>query len=181
MTNNIITITRVKTPWFLFSFMLKRAFVKSIPEYASKAGLLFKYYHITNNGKTFGGIYLWKDKTSAKALFNDEWYAQVRKRLNTEGEVVYYDLLESQMTDKSLQFSDLKKTKSVLIKLPSESKLLETNFSGNGLLQVYKVRNEENFYAILLFKTGENLKSCVKSEHADVVQIFDTPVLLKNS
>jgi hypothetical protein len=181
MTNNIITITKVKTPWFLFSFMLKKAFIKSIPEYASKAGLLFKYYHITNNGKTFGGIYLWKDKASADALFNNDWYTQVRKRLKTEGEVAYYNLLESQTTESSVGFSNLKETKSVLIKIHSESKLVKTNFSGNGLLQVYKVRNEENFYAILLFKTGENLKNYIKEQNVEVVQIFDTPVLLKNS
>lgn len=141
MTNNIITITKVKTPWFLFSFMLKKAFIRSIPEYSSKEGLIFKYYHITEGGKTFGGIYLWKDKASAERLFNEAWYAQVRNRLKTEGEVVYYDLLESQTTESANEFSKLKQTKSVLIKINSESELMNTNFSGKGLLQVYKVRN----------------------------------------
>lgn len=114
-------------------------------------------------------------------MFNEDWYAQVRKRLKTEGEVAYYDLLESQTTEPSVGFSHLKGTKSVLIKIHSESKLVKTNFSGNGLLQVYKVRNEESFYAILLFKTGKNLKSYIKEQNVEVVQIFDTPVLLKNS
>jgi hypothetical protein len=180
MTNKIITITKVKTPWFLFSFMLKKAFIKSIPEYASKVGLEFKYYHITDEGKNFGGIYLWKDKASADALFNQDWYAQVRKRLKCEGLVDYYTLLDSQTSDLTFGFADLKTTKTALIKVASENELTSTTFSGTGLLQTYKVRNDTGFYAILLFKNEDNLNDYLQKDKISNAKIFDTPVLLNN-
>lgn len=178
-TNNIITITKVKTPWFLFSFLLKKAFIKSIPEYASKQGLLFKYYHITDSGKTFGGIYLWKDQASANALFNKDWYAQVKKKLNTDGKVDYYDLLESKTIEMNADFKNLKNTKSVLIKLKSQTELVNNNYSGKGILQIYIISKHDNFYAIILFKTAENFKNYIEAHNLNAIQFFDTPVLLK--
>ncbi len=45
----------------------------SIVKYEKLDGLIRKYYIMTEDGKTAGGIYLWESKAKAQAWYTDEW------------------------------------------------------------------------------------------------------------
>ena len=45
----------------------------SIVKYEKLDGLIRKYYIMTEDGKTAGGIYLWETKAKAQAWYTDEW------------------------------------------------------------------------------------------------------------
>ncbi len=48
---------------------LKKAFADSVPRYQQVPGLLRKYYLLSDDGDTAGGVYLWKTREDAEALY----------------------------------------------------------------------------------------------------------------
>jgi heme-degrading monooxygenase HmoA len=45
----------------------------SVVKYEKLDGLIRKYYVLSEDGETAGGIYLWESKAKAQAWYNDEW------------------------------------------------------------------------------------------------------------
>jgi len=45
----------------------------SVVKYEKLDGLIRKYYLVTEDGKTAGGIYLWESKAKAEAWYTEEW------------------------------------------------------------------------------------------------------------
>lgn len=50
--------------------------------YQGIAGLIRKYYGISDDGQTLVGIYLWESKAAANRFYTAEWVALVTKRWN---------------------------------------------------------------------------------------------------
>ena len=48
---------------------LKEIFAASVPKYQQVPGLLRKYYLLSDDGDTAGGVYLWKSRADAEALY----------------------------------------------------------------------------------------------------------------
>jgi heme-degrading monooxygenase HmoA len=46
----------------------------SVVKYEKLDGLIRKYYVLTEDGKTAGGIYLWESKAKAEAWYNADWH-----------------------------------------------------------------------------------------------------------
>ena len=46
----------------------------SVVKYEKLDGLIRKYYIMTEDGKTAGGIYLWESKAKAEAWYNADWH-----------------------------------------------------------------------------------------------------------
>ena len=55
----------------------KDEFIKKMaattPKYEGLAGLVRKYYVMTEDSSQAGGIYLWESKDKAEAWYNDDW------------------------------------------------------------------------------------------------------------
>ena len=66
-------------------------FLGSAPKYQAVAGLIRKYYVLAQDGKTAGGIYLWKSQAEAEALYTESWKAFVREKYGCDPSVVYMD------------------------------------------------------------------------------------------
>lgn len=45
----------------------------SVVKYEKLDGLIRKYYIMSEDGETAGGIYLWESKAKAQAWYTDEW------------------------------------------------------------------------------------------------------------
>lgn len=45
----------------------------SVVKYEKLDGLIRKYYVLSEDGETAGGIYLWESKAKAQAWYNEEW------------------------------------------------------------------------------------------------------------
>ena len=68
---------------------LDQLIVASVPTYQKIPGLLRKFF--TVNDESYGGMYLWADRTAAEAWFTPTWAAQVKERTGADPQVIYFD------------------------------------------------------------------------------------------
>jgi Putative mono-oxygenase ydhR len=54
-------------------------------------GLMRKHFILNDETHTFGGVYLWKDETSARAWFTPERLAAAQSRYGAEPAMQWYD------------------------------------------------------------------------------------------
>jgi hypothetical protein len=179
MEHKILTITKVKTPWFLFPFILKRLFIQSKPEYSRLPGLALKFYHTADRGANFGGIYLWHDKASADKQFNAQWFERVRKRLKCEGRVDYFSVLDHQvLTPPSFDYHKFGSAYCLLVK--SDDGLLADTKNGKGVLESFQLQQGSQSYTLWLFSAQKQVMDFIQQLNFNSYELFRTPVLLKN-
>lgn len=75
----VVTLVEIPIPEGVTNDLLHAGFAGAEPEYRTMPGLLRKHFVISDNS-TFGGVYLWHDKSSADAWFNDAWRSRVLER-----------------------------------------------------------------------------------------------------
>ncbi|MFV0679103.1 YdhR family protein [Ottowia sp.] len=86
----ITTITTFALPKAITREEAKGIFLSTAPRYQAVPGLVRKCYVLSEDGKTAGGIYLWKRREDALALYTEEWRAFVREKYQTEPQVTYF-------------------------------------------------------------------------------------------
>ncbi|MBA3032197.1 MAG: YdhR family protein [Gammaproteobacteria bacterium] len=69
----------------------KNIFLSTAPKYQGVAGLIRKYYVLSQDGSTVGGIYLWNSKAEAEAMYTESWRTFVREKYGTNPSVTYMD------------------------------------------------------------------------------------------
>lgn len=69
----------------------RTTFQSTAQKYVNMPGLVRKYYFLTEDGAKAGGIYLWKSKQDALAVYTDEWKAFVRGKYGTEPRLTFLD------------------------------------------------------------------------------------------
>ena len=55
-------------------------FAGTAPKYRDVPGLIRKYYLLSEDGGTAGGVYLWETREAAEAMYNREWYAFIEEK-----------------------------------------------------------------------------------------------------
>ncbi len=88
----VAIIVRVPKPWYAPRFAIVRKMRETIDQYASAPGLAFKAYSFEHQSSDYGGIYLWRDRSSAQAWFNKEWFERVRRERGSEAYVRMFDV-----------------------------------------------------------------------------------------
>jgi hypothetical protein len=66
-------------------------FKGSAPRYRDLPGLVRKYYLRSEDGRSGGGVYLWKSREAAEQVYTPEWRALLRERYGAEPVVTYFD------------------------------------------------------------------------------------------
>ena len=69
----------------------RRIFLSTAPKYQDVPGLVRKYYVLSQDGNSVGGIYLWNSRAEAEALYTESWRAFVRDKYGTEPSLTYLD------------------------------------------------------------------------------------------
>ena len=69
----------------------KAIFQSTAPRYQAQQGLIRKYYVLSEDGATAGGIYLWASRADADALYTEEWKAFVKAKYGTEPVLAWFD------------------------------------------------------------------------------------------
>ena len=87
----ITTLTTFKLPQPLAREEASAIFQSTAPKYREVRGLVRKVYVLSEDGGTAGGIYLWRSRADAEAMYTDEWRAFVRGKYGTEPSVTYFD------------------------------------------------------------------------------------------
>jgi hypothetical protein len=68
-----------------------RLFEANAPGYQNLPGLMRKYYVRAEDGSSVGGIYLWKSRPAAEAIYNDEWFAYAQKAFGVKPVITWFD------------------------------------------------------------------------------------------
>ena len=69
----------------------RKIFLSTAPKYQGVPGLVRKYYVVSQDGSSVGGIYLWSSRVEADALYTESWRAFVREKYGTEPSLTYFD------------------------------------------------------------------------------------------
>ena len=65
-------------------------FEGTAPKYREVKGLIRKYYLLSEDGATAGGVYLWKSRQAAERLYTEDWQAFIMQKYGTKPSVTYF-------------------------------------------------------------------------------------------
>jgi len=68
-----------------------RRFALSAPKYLHVPGLVRKHYVWSEDGRTVGGVYLWKSRDDAEACYGGEWRERVRILYGVEPQISWFE------------------------------------------------------------------------------------------
>ena len=84
-------ITVITTFQLLTREEARRTFLNTATNYQGVAGLFRKYYYLSQDRKTLGGIYLWNSRAEAETMYTESWRAFVRDKYDADPSVIYFD------------------------------------------------------------------------------------------
>ena len=89
----VAVVVKVPTPWYAPRFFVTSKMRDTIPQYQAIAGLNFKAFSFAKTDGHYGGVYLWKDMTSAKAWFTPQWFERVKQERGASANVRVFEVL----------------------------------------------------------------------------------------
>lgn len=66
-------------------------FKGSAPKYRGMKGLVRKYYLFDGEKRIGGGVYLWKTKEEADAVYTPQWRAYIAERYGAPPDIRYFE------------------------------------------------------------------------------------------
>jgi len=66
-------------------------FLSTAPKYQGVQGLLRKTYVLSQDRATAGGVYLWRSRPEAEAMYTDSWRSFARGKYGTDPTVTYFE------------------------------------------------------------------------------------------
>jgi hypothetical protein len=87
----ITAIVQFKLPQPISREKGKEIFSGTAPKYREVPGLIRKYYLLSLDGRTAGGVYLWKSREQAEQLYNADWRKFIMEKYGTEPMVTYFE------------------------------------------------------------------------------------------
>jgi hypothetical protein len=89
---NVITvISQFKLPKPVTIEEARNIFLGTAPNYRDFPGLIRKYYLLSQDGRTVGGVYLWNSKEEADKLYTEEWKSFVRSKYGEAPTLLYFE------------------------------------------------------------------------------------------
>ena len=85
----ITAIVEFKLPQTMTVDEARTTFLSTAPKYLDLPGLIRKYYFLSEDGATAGGIYLWRSRAHAEQVYTDEWKTFVRGKYGTDPCLTY--------------------------------------------------------------------------------------------
>ena len=86
----ITALVQFKLPEPVTPEKAKEIFLSTAPRYRDVQGLIRKYYLLSVDGKTAGGVYLWKSREDAEKLYTDDWKKFIVEKYGAEPSVQYF-------------------------------------------------------------------------------------------
>ena len=87
----IVVLTSFRLPKPLSPDEARRIFLSTAPTYRGVQGLLRKHYVLSDDGATAGGVYFWKSRAEAEAMYTPSWRSFVKAKYGTDPQVTYYE------------------------------------------------------------------------------------------
>jgi hypothetical protein len=73
----ITAVVQFRLPTPIAADDAARRFESSAPKYRGLPGLVRKYYILSEDGRTAGGVYLWESRAAAERVYDAEWRQRV--------------------------------------------------------------------------------------------------------
>jgi len=86
----ITALVQIKLPEPMTVDKAQAVFAETAPKYREVKGLIRKYYLLSEDGKTAGGVYLWESRADAEQLYTDDWKAFILQKYGTEPSVTFF-------------------------------------------------------------------------------------------
>jgi hypothetical protein len=83
MKPTIIAVVTFQLPKATTAEAMSAAFHAAVPMFQTVAGLLMKFFYVSEDGLRAGGIYVWASREDADRLYNGEWRAFVEKKFGS--------------------------------------------------------------------------------------------------
>jgi hypothetical protein len=87
----ITALVQFKLPQPIPREKAQELFVGAAPKYREISGLIRKYFLLSEDGGTAGGVYLWKSKEDAEAFYTKEWGNTILARYGAVPSVRYFE------------------------------------------------------------------------------------------
>ena len=87
----ITAIVNFKLPADIDAKKAAELFKGSAPKYRGLKGLVRKYYLFDETQRIGGGVYLWKSKADAEAVYTPQWKAYIAERYGTPPDIRYFE------------------------------------------------------------------------------------------
>jgi len=87
----IVTLVQIRLSEPLSLDKAQEIFVNTAPKYKKIQGLIRKYYLLSEDGNTAGGVYIWESRKAAERLYTDDWKEFVLGKYGTEPSVIYFN------------------------------------------------------------------------------------------
>jgi hypothetical protein len=87
----ITALVQFKLPQPVTREQAREIFRSTAPRYRETPGLIRKYYLLSQDGGTAGGVYLWKSRRDAEGLYTAEWEKFIRERYGAAPSVTYFE------------------------------------------------------------------------------------------
>ena len=86
----ITALVQFKLPQPMTTDKAQSVFAETAPKYREVKGLVRKYYLLSEDGETAGGVYLWKSRQAAAQLYTDDWKAFIEQKYGTRPSITYF-------------------------------------------------------------------------------------------
>jgi hypothetical protein len=87
----ITALVQFKLPEPLTRDEAQEIFSSTAPRYKDYQGLIRKYYVLSEDGGTAGGVYLWQSREDAERLYKDEWKKFIVEKYGSEPSITYFE------------------------------------------------------------------------------------------
>lgn len=87
----ITALVQFKLPKPFTRAQARDIFLSTAPKYREIDGLIRKYYLLSADGGTGGGVYLWRSREDAERLYTVEWKKFIFEKYGSEPTVTYFE------------------------------------------------------------------------------------------
>jgi len=91
MDKYITVITRFQLPAGVTPEQIRVAFHEAAPKFRNVPGLVRKQFMHSKDGRTAGGVYLWKEEAAAHTFMHERVAPMIRERFKVEPTIEFYD------------------------------------------------------------------------------------------
>lgn len=87
----IATLVQFPLPKPMTRDQAAAVFSSTAPNYTKVPGLIRKHYVLSEDGRSAGGMYIWKTRQDAQALYTDEWARFIADKYGAQPTVTYFE------------------------------------------------------------------------------------------
>lgn len=86
----ITAVVQFKLPQPISEETAREKFSGTAPKYQEVPGLIRKYYLLSEDGSTAGGVYLWESRERAEQFYTDDWKRFIEDAYGAEPSIQYF-------------------------------------------------------------------------------------------